>query len=223
MTNIINNSENFYPIHLELLEALLEPEDATYPWNPIASESQEYFHEAQTVGAIDELLDSELSARSQSFYNRLDSLWSNNYNHTTNVGIVASLKENLQAALAAVSRGPSIASSTSLKGIGERIPHEWIERIAQKATDIFNPKQSLSEQFMLCAQELLPSLGTDDLSVLGRPFVYAMRNNEPHSLESVLNKVGEHEWKNLSEIEQAKVSMAVAYYALQQLKNEAEP
>lgn len=204
MTNIINNPENFYPIHLELLEALLEPEDATYPWNPIAAESEEYFHDAEAACAINELLDAELSARSLGFYNQLDTLWSNNYNRTTNALVVASLKENLQSAIA------------------KRIPHEWIERIAEKATDIFNLKQSMSEQLMLCAQAVLPNLGADDLFVLARPFAYAMRNSEPQSLESVLNKVGEHEWKNLSEIEQARVSMAVAYYALRQLNHQGK-
>lgn len=204
MTNIINNPENFYPIHLELLEALLEPEDATYPWNPIAAESEEYFHDAEAQCVINELLDAELSARSRCFYNQLDTLWSNNYNRTTNAVIVASLKENLLAAIA------------------ERIPYEWIERIAEKASDIFNLKQTMSEQLMLCAQAVLPNLGADDLSVLARPFAYAMRNSEPQSLESVLNKVGEHEWKNLSEIEQARVSMAVAYYALRQLNHQGK-
>lgn len=204
MTNIINNPENFYPIHLELLEALLEPEDATYPWNPVAAESEEYFHDAEAQCVINELLDAELSARSLGFYNQLDTLWSNNYNRTTNAVIVASLKKNLLAAIA------------------ERIPHEWIERIAEKASDIFNLKQTMSEQLMLCAQAVLPNLGADDLFVLARPFAYAMRNSEPQSLESVLNKVGEHEWKNLSEIEQARVSIAVAYYALRQLNHQGK-
>jgi len=38
MPKNINTSETFYPLpsqfDLELLSALLEPEDATYPWNP---------------------------------------------------------------------------------------------------------------------------------------------------------------------------------------------
>lgn len=202
MTNTINNSEKFSPspIELELLEALLEPEDATYPWNHIASESEEFFQDAEAQLAMDEFLDSELSARSNSFYNQLDTLW-NNYNRTTNVGLIASLKENLQTAIAS------------------RIPHEWIERIVEKAADIYNSKQSMSEQLMLCAQAVLPSLGTDDLLVLARPFAYAMRNGQPQSLESALNKVGEQEWKNLSEIEQAKASLAVAYHTIRQLND----
>jgi hypothetical protein len=202
MTNTINNWEKFSPspIDLELLEALLEPEEATYPWNSTTVESEEFFQDVEAQLAMDELLDSELSARSNSFYNQLDTLW-NNYNHTTNVGLITSLKENLQMAIAS------------------RIPQEWIERIVEKAADIFNSKQSMSEQLMLCAQTVLPSLGADDLLVLARPFAYAMRNAEPQSLESVLNKVGEQEWKNLSEIEQAKVSLAVAYHTIRQLSN----
>jgi hypothetical protein len=202
MTNTINNSENFSstPIHLELLEALLDTEDVTYPWNHTAIESEEFFHDAEAQLLMDELLDSELNTRSHTFYNQLDSLW-NNYNRTTNVGVVASLKESLQTAIAS------------------RVPHEWIERIVEKAANIFNPQQPMSEQLMQCAQAVLPNLGVDDLLVLARPFAYAMRNGEPQSLESALNKVGQQEWNNLSEIEQAKVSLAVAYHAIRQLSD----
>ncbi len=209
MTNTINNWDNFSasPIHLELLEALLEPEDATYPWNPITVESDEFFHDAEAQLLMDELLDSEFQARSHGFYNQLDTLW-NNYNRTTSVGLITSLKENLHTAM---------RFATTESGIALRIPHEWIERIAEKAADIFNSKQPMSEQLMQCAQAVLPNLGVDDLLVLARPFAYAMRNGEPQSLESILNKVGEQEWKNLSQIEQAKVSLAVAYQAMRQL------
>jgi hypothetical protein len=211
MTYFINGSENIHSsVDLEILEALLESDDVTYPWNPVEADCEEFFHNAEAQFAIADLLDEELPTRSQSFYNHLDNLWANtsanqHYNCNTNVGILANLKQSLQSAIAA------------------RIPHDLIDRIAEKATEIFNPQQSIGDQLVLCAQSVLPSWDSDDLLVLSRPFAYAMRNSEAQNLESVLNKVGEQEWKNLSEIEQARVSLAVAYYALRQLNNQTKP
>jgi cell division septum initiation protein DivIVA len=210
MTNLTRNFDNFQPFcsptQLELLETLLEAEDVGYPWNPAQSESDDYFGTVEHQSEIQDLLDEELTVRSQSFYNQLDTLWSNvsakqQYNPNTAVNLVMQLKENLA------------------KQIAARVPHELIERIAEKASEIFNPKQSMGEQLVSCAQAVLPSWGSDDLTVLARPFAYAMRNSEAQNLETVLDKVGEHDWQTLSEIEQARISVAIAYYALRQITN----
>ncbi|PAX58421.1 hypothetical protein CK510_07500 [Brunnivagina elsteri CCALA 953] len=200
------------PIELEFLEALLDTEedseDINYPWNPADSETEDFFREIElqfeSKLGMGEFLDAELPTRSQAFHQQLDCLWSNvatkqHYNCNTRGSIITSLKENLQSLMAS------------------RVPHNWIEKIAEKAAEIFSPTKSMGEQLALCAKAVLPNLGTDDLLVLARPYSYAMRNSEAQSLESALNKVGEHEWKHLSEIEQARVSLAVAYYALRQL------
>jgi hypothetical protein len=209
MTNL-NDKEKVHPstIQLELLEALLDSEDINYPWNPADSETEDFFREIEfqfeSKLGMGEFLDAELPTRSQAFHEQLDSLWSNVATNqpcrgNTTTSIITIIKENLQ----------SLMSS--------RVPQNWIEIIAEKAAEIFSPTKSMGEQLALCAKAVLPNLGTDDLLVLARPYSYAMRNSEPQSLESVLNKVGEHEWKNLSEIEQARVSLAVAYYALRRL------
>ncbi len=203
-------------IELELLEALLDSEDINYPWDPADQETEDFFREIElqfeSKLGMGEFLDAELPTRSQAFHEQLDCLWSNvttnqHYNHNTSGSIITSLKENLQSLMAS------------------RVPQNWIEKIAEKAAEIFSPTKSMGEQLALCAKAVLPNLGTDDLLVLARPYSYAMRNSnsEAQSLESALNKVGEHEWKQLSEIEQARVSLAVAYYALRQLnKSQAE-
>lgn len=204
MTHTTNGSE-FYPsqCHLELLEALLETDEVTYPWNPALPESEDFFHQCEAHFAIDELLDSEGHGRSEAFYSHLDTLWSNTSTTqsqcNTNVVSISKLKENLQTA------------------ISSRIPHDWIETIATKASELFNSSMSIADQLIEVAASVVPALGADDLSVLARPYAYAMRS-EANSLESTLQKVGGHGWNNLSEIEQARVSVAVAYYALQQLK-----
>jgi hypothetical protein len=78
-------------------------------------------------------------------------------------------------------------------------------------------EQSASEKLVACVQALLPSWEVDDLLVLARPFAYAMRSSEPHTLTSLIRDFEERDWANLSEIEQAKITLAIADYALQHL------
>jgi hypothetical protein len=215
MTHQIHQSEIFHltqaQIDLELLEALLEPEDNTYPWNPIDQESDAYYQELEQQFLTSDVLDEELTTRSQSFYDQLDTLWSEScpslcYNDTTESPVAANLQKTLQAHLALA------------------IPQGLLKAIAQKATEIFSTQQTMGEQMIQCVQAVLPTWGAEDLFVLARPYAYAMRSSEPQNLETVLGKVDNRDWNALSEIEQAKVSLAIAYYALSELNSfQGEP
>jgi hypothetical protein len=66
-------------------------------------------------------------------------------------------------------------------------------------------------------QDCLPSWGEEDLQVLARPFAYAMRGSETEMLEVALRSVRCAEWADLSSIEQARLSLALARYALDQM------
>ncbi|KOP23775.1 hypothetical protein AMR41_24925 [Hapalosiphon sp. MRB220] len=209
MNKQINRLENLQTIpsqiELEFLEALLQPEDGTYPWNPSDEQSEEYFHHLEEHFVLQDVLEEELPTRSEDFYNQLEALWTSydpSYNHNTDSIMVAQLQESLQSRL-----------STD-------VPKQWLKAIAQKAADIFTTQQSMANQLVECVQAVLPGWGSDDLLVLARPYAYAMRSNESQkTAETVFNQVSEHEWTNLSEIEQARVSLAIAYYALQQLNS----
>jgi len=210
MTNKFKASETFYPltsqVELEFLEALLEPDDATYPWNPADEESETYFLQLEQQFLMQDVLEEELTPRSHAFYNQLDELWSNykQDNCSTRQSVVTTLQQSLQ------------------NSFGLSIPSNWLNAIVHKAAEIFNPKQSMSDQLIECVQSVLPTWGSEDLLVLARPFAYAMRSSEPQNLETVLNNVDNREWIALSEIEQAKASLAIAYYTLSELKNLAE-
>ncbi|WGV28075.1 hypothetical protein [Halotia branconii] len=211
MINKINNSDNtFYSfpslVELELLEALLEPEDATYPWNPADDESEEYFAELEQQLGMQDLLDEELTTQSQNFYEQLDTLWSevetsSHYKCNTGCAGIDSLQESLQTAFVA------------------NVPQGWLNAIAQKATDIFASQQSIGEQLVQCVQAVMPTWESEDLFVLARPFAYSMRSSEPQNLKSIISNIENRDWTNLSEIEQAKISIAIAYYVLKQLDN----
>ncbi|MBD2353407.1 hypothetical protein H6G41_02010 [Tolypothrix sp. FACHB-123] len=207
MINKINNSDNFTSlpsqVELDFLAALLEVEDATYPWNPGEQESEAYFCALEQQFLSDELWEEEqLTMRSQDFYRQLDALWPEDAipSHPKS-NINQTLFANLQAAFAAA------------------VPQEWLNNIAQKATEIFNSQQSLGEQLVECVQGVLPTWGAEDLLVLARPYAYAMRSGEPQNPRSVINKFENKEWTSLSDVEQAKVSLAISYYALTQLNS----
>ncbi|MFN6562297.1 MAG: hypothetical protein RMY28_021240 [Nostoc sp. ChiSLP01] len=215
MTNKINGSDTFYSLQsqvdLELLEALLEPEDATYPWNVADEESEAYFQELEQQFESQDLIDEDLTKRSQDFYNHLDTLWSDisfneSHNGNSQQSVVLNLQETLRATFCTC------------------VPQTLLNTIATKAAEIFARQQLRGEQLVECVQAVLPNWGEEDLLVLARPFAYAMRSNESHNPASTMANLNNREWTTLSEIEQAKVSLAIAYYALSQLnKYQSQP
>lgn len=209
MTSKVNSSDTFqalpYQVDLELLEALLEPDDATYPWNPADDESEAYFNQLEQQFVLLDLLEAELTTRAQDFYNHLDTLWSGITvcdNNTTEQTVADHLQENLHTVFA------------------DSVPQTWLKAIAHKAAEIFASQQSTGEQLVECVQAVLPNWGVEDLLVLARPFAYAMRGSQQQSLASIMNHVGNRDWTGLSEIEQAKASLAIAYYALIELNSQ---
>ncbi|MEH2066924.1 MAG: hypothetical protein V7K47_01920 [Nostoc sp.] len=208
MTNKINGSDAFSSfesqVDLEFLEALLEPDDATYPWNPADEESEAYFQELEQDFGMQDLIDGELTRRSQDFYNHLDTLWSGvsfneSHNHHPQQSLVLNLQETLRNTFCSC------------------VPQTLLNTIAAKAAEIFSPQQFRGEQLVECVQTVLPTWGAEDLLVLARPFAYAMRSSESHNQTPTISNINDSEWTALSEIEQAKVSLAIAYYALTQL------
>jgi hypothetical protein len=214
MTNQINGSETFSSlpsqVDLELLEALLEPDDATYPWNPGDEELEAYFDELEQQFGMQDLLEEELTKRSQDFYSHLDTLWSgisqeSDDNHNPQQAQVLNLQQTLSSAFAAC------------------VPQALLNTIATKAAEILAAQQSIGEQLVECVQTVLPNWGTEDLLVLARPFTYAMRSSESQNAASALNNLQNNEWTALSEVEKAKVTLAIASYAFNELnKSEYE-
>ncbi|MDZ8185526.1 MAG: hypothetical protein RMX96_11810 [Nostoc sp. ChiSLP02] len=209
MANKINGSDTFSSLEsqvdLELLEALLEPEDATYPWDPTNEESEAYFQELEQQFGISDLIDEDLTRRSQDFYSHLDTLWSGVYHSETH-------SQNLQQSL--VLNLQEILRDTFYTCV----PKALLNDIAAKAAEIFSSRQLRGEQLVECVQSVLPTWAAEDLLVLARPYAFAMRSSESHNPTSVMSNLNNSEWTNLSEIEQAKISLAIAYYALTQLE-----
>lgn len=196
MHNYENSSYTRSKVEKELLAALLA-ENSVYPWDSSTSEAEAYFMEAEQEFGAD-WREEEMSARSHHFLSQLDQLWL----AATPTTVHSSLLANLRAQFSA------------------HIPQNWLDAIAHQARQALETQKSLSSQLVQCVQELLPNCLEADLQVLARPYAYAMRGSSNES--QLLGNMTPEKWATLSEIQQAKVSMAIARYALEQLQADEE-
>lgn len=181
-------------VQAELLEALLQPEEAPYPWNPADPNVEAYWTELEQGFELEGWLDEEISRGSQALYAKFDQCWAN-----ANVAVVP------KAAAKAV-------TSSLSERFAARVPQAWLDAIAHKAQQVVSSPLSIADQMVQCVQELLPEWGEDVLQVWARPLASAMRGSEAEIARPV-------EWDELSESERARLSLAVARYALRQFND----
>lgn len=184
------------PAQLDLLAALLSSENSTYPWNHTDPEAESYFAEQEPCAP--ELSPAEIEVRSQQFYSELEQLWSK-----------ATPKRK-------------ISPDTNRVGdwqpyVTTYVPESWLEEIACQAKQVFRTQSSLAEKLVQCVHNLIPSLVEEDLLVLARPFATTMPSAKQES-QDVITQVQHGKWDELSEIEQAKASLAIARYVLAHMK-----
>ncbi|UBF26780.1 hypothetical protein K9N68_01945 [Kovacikia minuta CCNUW1] len=179
----------------ELTEEMFSVEEnpsakVSYPWNPADPEAEKFFTELEQGFSLDDWSADEVASRSSNFFSQVNQLWS-----------AATLQDSLSQRFAA------------------RIPQELLGTIVQRAQQALASSRSLADQLVQSVQELLPNLAEEDLQVLARPLAYAMRNGESHrAVEATLEKVRPVSWEELSEIEQARLSLAIARSALTELE-----
>lgn len=178
---------------LEILSLLMEPGDEIYPWDTTTLAAEAYFTEAEQQLASNNWLEQEIIAKAPNFLSQLDGLWLANKP-------VQDLQAKLSAQFAA------------------HVPQKWLEAISRQASQVINSQKSLGAQLVQCVQELLPNCLEEDLLVLARPYAYAMRSNLSNA--TVPLDVTPEQWATLSEIGQAKLSLAIARYALEQIQAE---
>jgi hypothetical protein len=187
-------------IEQQLLQRLFDA-DRPYLWNPDAPEADDYFAELDSLldTHCDELVGSDAELAQQ---------W-----------------QNLSARLEATMAQPGIQTEAAAVSLPEvlyqqfagRIPKDLLQTIAQRAQEVFTAQQSLQDQLVQCAQSVLPDWQSDDLQVMARPLAFAMRDSESDKLEMALRSVRFAAWTELSGVEKARLSLAIARYALAQL------
>ena len=168
----------------EMLQAILSPHHP-YPWTP--AEAAEYFTDATAANDELALSDEEAQLGWQALSAQLDQLWQGG--DTT----------SLQAALA--------------QRFARRLSQDVIEQITTKATQGINTGLPLAEQLITCVRDSLTGWDKADLQVMARPLAHAMRGQE-EILEATINSVRDIEWDALSPMEQARISLAAARWAI---------
>jgi hypothetical protein len=161
--------------------------DTPYPWDFTDPASATYIEKLEQEFSLDSWLDEEIAQRSQDFFARLDGIWA-------------------QTALS--------------QRFAAWAPQSVLNAIVQQAQKVVASNLSLADQLIQCVQESLPDWNVDDLQVLARPLAYAMRGVETETaqvVESTLQSVRPLSWEELSELEQARLSLAIARCALAQL------
>ncbi|MEB3291550.1 MAG: hypothetical protein VKJ24_00175 [Synechococcales bacterium] len=92
------------------------------------------------------------------------------------------------------------------------VPQQILKAIAEQADQIVTTSTDLADQLVTCVQAALPLWNTEDLYVFARPVAYAMRGENNLNPSADLQR----DWESLSEVEQAKLTLAIAHYALNQ-------
>ena len=186
----------------ELVELLWQEEEVSYPWNRFAPESEDFLAELEQEFTLEDWSAAELGARSQALFSSIDELWPQNVPN----GILPRLQASLSDRFAC------------------RVPSQWLDAIATKATELIEGRGyaaralSLMDRMIQCVEELLPNWAEDDLQVLARPLAYARRGAEAETVELALGAVRPLDWTELSEIERARLSLAIARIALDELE-----
>lgn len=158
-----------------------------YPW--MVEEAAAYAEEVEAAGQALEISDEEASQGWQRLSAQLDQSWNTE------------------------------ASQSSLFQIfSERLPADMLTQIAQKARQVSADGESMVNQMVACVQEVLSGLAEADLQVMARPMAMAMRGRSNDEIvEATVKSIRAADWDALSPIEQAKLSLAAARYALSEV------
>ncbi len=155
-----------------------------YPWQPSAPAAESFFNQLDDNFSWDGWENNEIERRSQVFYNHLDQLWA---------------LSPLQTAL-------------TKKFV--TVPQALLHAIARKAQQLAHTSNALADQLLHCVNDVLPQWAPEDLQVLARPLAYAMRSEDTSAVDSVLKNIRPLDWSELSDLEQARMSLAIARYAI---------
>ncbi|MEO0770553.1 MAG: hypothetical protein AAFY72_14190 [Cyanobacteria bacterium J06649_4] len=192
----MDTSKEVSAIQAELLQAVLDTEQSA-PW--LATETaEEYGSRAEAAGAALEISDDEAASGWQALSQQLNQLWGE------------TAEENV-----------SVLSRLQQKFAG-RLPSDLLAMIGEKAQQVSKSGQPMVEQLVSCVQDGFTNLATTDLQVMARPMAFAMRGNSADELiEATIQSVRKADWKALSPIEQARLSLAAARYAISRVETDA--
>lgn len=189
----------------ELVQALLQDE-TTYCWDTARAESEAYFAALEQGFSLDDWQEADIQRRSQSLFAQLDQLWLEN---VPEISVQTLVSE------------PGILAALCQR-FASRVPQVTLEAIAKTAKELMATNLCLAERLVHCVRQLALGWGEEDLLVMARPLAYAMRGAESEVIDSVLLTVRPVPFGELSKMEQARLSLAIARYAFAELETIAD-
>ena len=202
---------------LELLQLILQESTSCYPCNPAEPEAEAYFaaleQEVVKAGWIEE----DFAAPIQALAAQFDQLWKTVDGTRPDRAETNSTEINSAETNSTETITQRLFHTEFFQRFAAQVPQQMLDAIVQRAQQVLSSNLTLADQLVHAVQDCLPSWEEEDLQVLARPFAYAMRGSETEMLEVALRSVRCAEWTELSGIEQARLSLAIARYAIDQL------
>ncbi|MGF1523934.1 MAG: hypothetical protein ACFBSF_16575 [Leptolyngbyaceae cyanobacterium] len=180
-------------IELEMLHSVLD-DDASYLWNPSDPTSTVYLDKLEDAFAAGDLSGDIFKSQWSRISQQAEQLWGN------------------QSSTLAISL---------IQQFESRMPAQLIAQIAAKAQEVSDGGLALVDQLVDCVQVVVSGWEVDDLQVMARPLAMAMRDSRGEILDIALRSVRQTDWDNLSDLEQARLTLAIARHALDEIAKEA--
>ncbi|MDB9525490.1 hypothetical protein PN498_05785 [Oscillatoria sp. CS-180] len=180
-------------IKLELLHSVLD-DGEVYPWNAYDPTTAAYVDDLENTFASEDSFDDGFDSQWQQVSQIAGQIW-------------AESSESLVAVLA--------------QKFGSRVSLNQLGQIAKAAEAVSRSSLALVDQLVESVQSVLDSWEVEDLQVMARPLAMAMRGGQEEILDVTLRSVRQVEWGELSELEKARLSLAIARYALDELSENA--
>jgi hypothetical protein len=183
---------------------MLWQDNTEFPWEPSDPAAEDCLTTMEAQVTAQGWTDEDFAAPAQALASILEQAWAN---LPTADAIAPEISVDVIAC--------SLHDDTARNRM-HQLPQQLLDNIFRNAQKVLNENLSLADQLVACVQDLLPEWGGEDLHVLARPLAYAMRDSETEMLEAALRKVRCVAWTELSGVEQARLSLAIARYALAQ-------
>ena len=193
--NSNRDNSNLSKTQAELLQSVLSEE--VYPWSP-AEAAKHYEDELEEAGQALEVSDDEAVAGWKRLSTQLGEVWDD-----SNVDVLARLKQKFAARLP-----ESVLATIS-------------DRACQSVQELSKAARPITAQMIDCVKGTVGKIGEADLQVMARPMAFAMRSNGVNeSIDATVTSVRQAAWEKLSPLEQAKLSLAAARYAIAQFEGD---
>ncbi|MBW4440997.1 MAG: hypothetical protein KME10_07155 [Plectolyngbya sp. WJT66-NPBG17] len=187
-------------------DALLDSEAVTVQWNQPDNADPVTVEVAEIPDSAIAYPWNPADPESESFFNRIEQKFSIDALSESEIGDRAdAFFSHLDSLFAA----PTLETSLAQKFAS--VPQTVLNAIARHAQKLANSSATLADQLVQCVQEALPQWAEEDLQVLARPLAYSMRGEE--------QPVKSTDWAKLSETEQARLTLAIARYALNEVQD----